>query len=123
MRVLVVDDDLAILAALEELLMLEGHLVATAHNGAVALARVEEQPPDLILLDLFMPIMDGVAFAQAYHSRPGAHAPLIILTAAPPRKVPQEAMAADTLIEKPFDLYELLEVLQRYAATKQTAPV
>jgi CheY-like chemotaxis protein len=120
-QILLVDDDRAFLETMREALEFEGHEVSTATDGVQALALVQAQPPDLILLDLFMPKMDGVAFTRAYQELPGAHAPIVVLTAASPREIPQDGLGAETLIHKPFDLDALLLVLQQYATSKRAA--
>lgn len=58
-KLLIVDDEVAILEALTDILSVEGYEVATAANGAEGLKRAGEERPDLILLDLMMPVMDG----------------------------------------------------------------
>ncbi len=63
--VLVVDDDPDILDAICDILETEGYRVARARHGLEALDRVELERPAVILLDLMMPVMDGVAFAEA----------------------------------------------------------
>jgi CheY-like chemotaxis protein len=106
--VLVVDDDPDILEALCEILAMEGYRVAQARHGAEALARVAAERPDLILLDLMMPVMDGAAFAEALRARhPGAGIPVLVISAdaSPERAVGLEASA---FLAKPFDLEALL---------------
>jgi type IV pilus assembly protein PilB len=63
-RVLVVDDDAALLEVLEDALRLEGYEVITAHNGQEALARVQRDRPDLVLTDHQMPVLDGLEFLK-----------------------------------------------------------
>ena len=72
--ILVVDDDEAILSAVESTLADEGYPVVTAPDGAAALDVVERQQPTAILLDMKMPVMDGWAFARAYRQQPGPRA-------------------------------------------------
>jgi signal transduction histidine kinase/CheY-like chemotaxis protein len=82
-RVLVVEDDDAMRTMLRRLLVGEGCLVAESENGKVALERVSEFHPDLVLLDLMMPVMDGFEFIEALRSRPdAADIPVIVVTAA-----------------------------------------
>jgi len=81
-RVLIVEDDAATRALLRDLLAKEGCAVDEAEDGLAALARVEAEPPDLILLDLMMPRMDGFQFVEAMRAKPGAPAvPIVVLTA------------------------------------------
>lgn len=79
---LVVEDDEATRALLVRMLEQEGWRVREADNGRVALAQVTEEQPQLILLDLMMPEMDGFEFVQELHKRPGAHSiPVVVITA------------------------------------------
>jgi CheY-like chemotaxis protein len=77
-RVLVVDDDAGNRGLLADVLADDGHEVAQAADGAAALALLPDWQPDVILLDLLMPEMDGWDFLAAYQHR----APVILLTAA-----------------------------------------
>ncbi len=80
--VLVVDDDPGARDRLRTVLHREGWTVAEAANGEEALAIVAHRPPQLILLDLMMPVMDGFAFLHALRERPGcADIPVVVLTA------------------------------------------
>ena len=67
--ILVVDDEPAIRLLIETLMEGEGHTVRTAANGREALTKVEEDVPDLIVLDLMMPEMDGWHFLEELHNR------------------------------------------------------
>jgi len=106
--VLVVDDDPDILEAICEILGMEGYRVAQARHGAEALARVAAERPDVILLDLMMPVMDGVAFAEALRTRhPGCDIPVLVISAdANPERA--GGLQARAFLAKPFDLETLL---------------
>ena len=112
-RVLVVDDagirDLLDLALAEA-----GYAVALAADGAAALAMVDAVAPDVILLDMRMPVLDGWAFTEAYRRRPGRRVPIVVMTAV--RDAPEHAaqIAATGYLAKPFDLAELLACVARY---------
>ena len=114
-RVLVVDDDPDILDALSEILEVEGYEVQRARNGREALQRLEHAPPDLVLLDLMMPVMDGWEFARSLD--PGARPPIIVLSA--DRNVSAKAKEIGALgwLAKPFELSDLL------AAVRNVVPV
>lgn len=106
--VLVVDDDLDILEAICDILEVERYRVARARNGAEALQRVEEERPSVILLDLMMPVMDGVTFAHALHQRPAVRdIPILVISA---DGNPQRAatIGARGYLAKPFDIDALL---------------
>ncbi|MDO8690716.1 MAG: ATP-binding protein [Dehalococcoidia bacterium] len=114
-RILVVDDDEAIVRLMRLTLSEEGYEVMDATHGAMALELVQHWKPDLILLDLRMPIMDGREFARAYRQTPGAHAPIILVTAAQDASRPAGEAEADAYLEKPFDLDRLLEMVDIYS--------
>jgi CheY-like chemotaxis protein len=99
--VLVVDDDQDIRDLLSDALIAEGYSVVTARHGAEALERLRPAGPALILLDLMMPVMDGLAFLAAKNADPVARdIPVIAMTAATRSHVE----GAVTLMRKPFDL-------------------
>lgn len=112
--VLVVDDDPDILEALSEILEAEGFEIRRARNGKEALERLEPNPPQLILLDLMMPVMDGWEFAQKMKQRPSvAGIPIIVLSA--DRNVGNKAAEIGAVghLAKPFELNDLLEMVRR----------
>jgi CheY-like chemotaxis protein len=87
----------------------------TASQGALALDLIRTRPPDLILLDMRMPDMDGGAFAEAYRQLPGRRAPLIVLTAARDAAERAAQLEADAFLPKPFDIEALLDLVGRLA--------
>jgi CheY-like chemotaxis protein len=106
--VLVVDDDPDILDAICDILDAEGYRVSRARHGQEALEQVEQELPDVILLDLMMPVMDGVAFSQALRKRPlGSDVPIVVISA---DGNPQRATAVGAVgyLAKPFDIDALL---------------
>ena len=110
---LVVEDDEEIRDFLALLLETEGYAVRTARNGAEALEVVRDDSPQLILLDMRMPVMDGWTFARAYRSGPGPHAPILVMTAARDAAQRAHEIDADAYIAKPFDLNQLLGLVCR----------
>lgn len=114
--ILVVEDDEAILRSVEEILADEGYVVAAASHGKEALELIARTPPRLILLDMKMPVMDGWAFAAAYHESPGPHAPILVLTAARDSATRAAEIAAAGYVAKPFDLEKLLDLVRHYAS-------
>jgi two-component system, chemotaxis family, chemotaxis protein CheY len=111
--VLVVDDDPDILDALSEILEGEGFVVRRAKNGKEALERLVPEPPQLVLLDLMMPVMDGWEFAQRMRLVPGARGvPIIVLSA--DRNVGTKAreLGAAGHLAKPFELNDLLNLVR-----------
>jgi CheY-like chemotaxis protein len=105
--VLVVDDDPDILEAICDILEVEAYRVVKARNGLEALQRVDAERPDAILLDLMMPVMDGVAFAHALQTRPERDVPIVVISA---DGNPQRAasVGARAFLAKPFDIDTLL---------------
>jgi CheY-like chemotaxis protein len=116
-RVLVVDDDPDILEFVSMALEDEGYNVVSAPHGAAALERLEAAPPDVILLDMRMPVMDGWEFARAYRQRPGPHAPIIVLTAAHDAAERASQIQAEAFLGKPFEIDDLLNSVERFART------
>jgi CheY-like chemotaxis protein len=110
--VLIVDDDARIRAVLEQALRDEGYTTVAAADGREALARVQQEPPALILLDMMMPRMDGPEFARQL-DRQGLRGtiPIVVLSAADRPGHLAAQMGATACLEKPFDLTALLDVV------------
>jgi two-component system response regulator MprA len=107
--VLVVDDDPPIRRMLERTFAAEGYSVETAADGGTALAAVERSAPDLVVLDVAMPGLDGLAVCRRLR-RAGLGLPILLLTArdaVPDRVVGLDAGADDYMV-KPFAAEELL---------------
>jgi CheY-like chemotaxis protein len=111
--ILVVDDDDAIRDLMEMVLGDEGYEVVSVGSGPEALDRIHERRPELILLDMRMPGMNGWEFAEAYRRLPGPHAPIVVVTAG--RNPDQKARDVDAVayLAKPFDLDELGSLVGR----------
>jgi CheY-like chemotaxis protein len=106
--VLLVDDEPQVRATIGEALTLEGYEVTEASNGAEALALLRTARPDVIVLDLWMPIMDGWEFRKAQvQSHPGI--PLVVLSALDLTHERLAELRAEALLGKPFDLDQLYE--------------
>jgi CheY-like chemotaxis protein len=115
--VLVVDDESEIREALTEALEQEGYRVRIARNGEEALAQAHELPPDLILLDLMMPVMSGWQFLEARaHDAQLARIPVIVATAST-GDLPQGAAA---YLQKPFGLERLRITVGRHCDVDHT---
>lgn len=115
MKVLVVDDDETISEFVEWVLVEEGHEVAKAANGALALAALERMQPDVILLDMRMPVMDGWEFARAYRQDGYAQVPIVVMTAAQDAAKRAGEIGANAYLAKPFDLDDLIATVTRVA--------
>jgi len=110
-RILVVDDDEIILAAVSGILLQEGFNVETATNGSEALDCVERIHPDVVLLDMRMPILDGWAFARALHER-DIELRIVVMTAAQDARRWAEEIGAQAYLAKPFDLEDLIAIVE-----------
>lgn len=106
-RVLVVDDDSALLRVIGFVLESDGFEVQTAENGATALEMVREEQPDVIILDLMMPVMDGRTFASKAREA-GIGTPILVLSAFGAARAGAE-MPVEDYLDKPFDPDELVE--------------
>jgi CheY-like chemotaxis protein len=111
-RILIVDDDESIRQIVRLCLADEGFLVHEAPNGQVALEALAEFQPDLILLDLRMPVMDGWEFAQRYAQLPGEHVPIIAFVAALNAEQECAMLTTAGIVTKPFDLDDLLTAVR-----------
>ncbi len=115
--VLVVDDEQEILDVAALVLEDEGYAVKTASNGQKALGVIAEQVPDLILLDMRMPVLDGWGFVREYRSRYDHSVPIVVITAAASAAKRAEEIGAVGYLEKPFDIDALVGVVRRSFAT------
>lgn len=106
--ILVVDDQASVRLMLQEYLREHGFRIETAADGRQALCAARHTPPDLILLDVMMPELDGYGFLR--HYRREQHTPVILLTAKVEEsdKVTGLDLGADDYVTKPFGLRELL---------------
>ncbi|MBI3968253.1 MAG: response regulator transcription factor [Chloroflexi bacterium] len=119
-RVLVVDDDPTILMFVGSNLRASGYRVVTVSDGPEALAAADEQTPDLVILDLGLPSLDGLEVVRQL--RRSFSGPIIVLTArgAEPDKVKALDLGADDYLTKPFGMNELLARVR--AALRRATP-
>jgi CheY-like chemotaxis protein len=124
-RALVVDDEPAIRDILSDALESEGYSVEQAENGAAALARVRDRRPDVIVLDLMMPVMDGATFVQTCHAEAVCRdVPIVVLSAAhglSNRAGDLQPLGVRACLAKPFDLDTLLAIIERYTPPGRAA--
>jgi CheY-like chemotaxis protein len=114
-RILLIEDDAAVREMIALALTNEGYAVQSAADGAAALALIEHSPPDVILLDMKMPVMDGWAFAAQYEQQLAARVPIIVLTAAQDAGRRATEIGAVDYLAKPFNLEALLNVIAEHA--------
>jgi len=108
--ILVVDDDKEVVGTVERSLSRQGHRVAAAYNGLQALESVQQQRPDLMVLDIIMPQMDGIEVCRRLRADPATvSVPILILTAKGRIEDKVEGFEAgcDDYLPKPFALKEL----------------
>ena len=124
-RVLLVDDEISIQRSLSSLLRSHGYAVEVAGTGELALQAITAHPPDLVLLDLGLPLLDGTEVCRSVRDR--LSAPIIVLTArnTDTDKVLLLDLGADDYVTKPFSPAELLArvrvALRRVARVDETA--
>jgi DNA-binding response OmpR family regulator len=115
-KVLIVDDEPNIVTALEFLLRRSGYDVQLATNGAEALQQVDAYRPDLVLLDVMMPVKSGYEVCQTLRERPDlAHVKIVMLSAKGSEAEINKGLSlgADLYITKPFSTQELVATIDR----------
>jgi CheY-like chemotaxis protein len=111
--VLVIDDEWAIAEVLEALLTDEGYRVIVAQDGRHGLERAAEGPPDVILLDFMMPVMDGPATLAALRADPEtALVPVILMSSLPEATVAERIRGYVTFLRKPFRIMTVLDAVE-----------
>jgi len=116
-QVLVVDDDPLVVKVLQDPLKRAGYDVEVASHGLEALQKVKEKRPDLIILDILMPLMDGFKVARFLKfDKRFKDIPIIVLTsrATEGERKMGEKVGANEFLYKPFRLPHVLDVVQRY---------
>lgn len=120
-RILIADDDPALISILTHLLESENYEVISASDGVAALEAARRTMPDLVILDLMMPRLDGFGvLMKLYGDEPRLRAPAIMLTAQSGRDYRDVAasLGAITFVEKPFDNERLLDIVRKTLAIK-----
>jgi len=120
-RILVIEDERDIADFIRRGLVLKGYEVDVAHSGEEGLSLAREQPPDLVILDLMLPGIDGIEVCQRFRAAGGV--PIIMLTArdSVADKIEGLDAGADDYVTKPFSFEELLA--RARAALRRKAPV
>lgn len=116
-RVLIVDDEANIVISLEFLMEQAGYVVAIARNGDEALDKIESFRPDLVLLDVMLPGVNGFDILQRVRQQPEHRSMAIIMLTAKGREVEVTkglALGANAYITKPFSTRDLLAEVRRY---------
>ena len=111
-RILLVEDDALIRTDVAGALRDEGYVVDEAKNGAEGLERMRSARPDLVLLDLMAPVMNGWEFRTAQLAEPKLkRVPVVLISGIPELKDAQEELHAWGSVEKPFRIDELLSIV------------
>jgi CheY-like chemotaxis protein len=109
--VLVIEDDVAIREMLRDTLELEGYHVVCARNGVEGLHAATRIRCDVIVVDMYMPLMDGRTFLSTYQRKPIAHAPVIVTSA---QRIDLSTLTGVAgFIRKPFDIVNLLDTVEQ----------
>jgi chemosensory pili system protein ChpA (sensor histidine kinase/response regulator) len=124
--VMVVDDAASMRSAIVRVLRHEGYDTVTAGNGREALTALEMHTPDLILLDVLMPELDGLALLEVLHTHPRWKSlPVVMLTAVSDTHVIRRAEqlgAKAYLVKAAFSVGQVLELVKRYVPTVPPSP-
>ena len=122
-KILIVDDEPDVLSFLERILRAEDFEVFSAYDGIGALDMVSTEQPDIILLDIMMPMMSGYEVCEQVKSNPQTkHIPVICISSAhtPDARSHSMRVGAVDLITKPFLPAELLAQIRRYLPRKES---
>jgi two-component system response regulator MprA len=111
--ILVVDDEPAIRTMVAEVLAMEGYPVLTAADGNEALQVIERGVPALLILDLWMPRLNGLALAHTLEER-GIDIPIVVMTASNAADPWARSIGAKCYLQKPFDLSDLLAAIEEH---------
>lgn len=117
-RILAVDDLPDNLFLLQTVLEAEGYIVDVALDGSTALAKIQTNPPDLVLLDMMMPDMNGYDVLQQIRQHQQLAAiPVLLITAHDQANLPQKLTTTfDDFVYKPIDFDELLVKIKKFCA-------
>ena len=119
-RVLVVEDDATIRAIIGDVLQERGFEVAPAANGSEALQQLDIARPDVVVLDLLMPVMHGWAFMESYLEKTGGQlVPIVVVSVNPALPRSFNRLGVREIVAKPFDVELLAQAVERAASTGQ----
>lgn len=122
-RVLVADDEPLTADMLAMILAFHGYEVICANDGAEALRQVREQRPDIVLLDVIMPELEGVDVARALRSDPELQGvPILLFSSADEHEVDWRDAGANAFLRKPLDIRSLPQLVESYAPPDDDTP-
>jgi DNA-binding response OmpR family regulator len=119
-KILIVDDEPNIVISLEFLMQQSGYEVAIARNGEEALEKIASFEPDLVLLDIMLPLLNGFEVCQRMRENPQWNRTKVIMLSAKGREIDVSkgiALGADAYVTKPFSTKDLISQVQRLLAT------
>jgi putative two-component system response regulator len=118
--ILVVDDDPQVRGLLQRLLTHHGHAVVTAEDGDTAAGLIEDHHPDLIVMDIGLPDIDGVTLCRHLKETGAARAlPVVLMSASTDFALPWQTSGADAFVRKPFNRDELLTWVRSLVLVKK----
>ena len=123
-KILIVDDDPGIRLLLSKFLQKEGFNVIVAEDGLIGVEQAKKQQPDIILMDVVMPHMDGLTAARLIKFyKPLGDVPIVFLTAKDAEKEIELAqeVKAEVYITKPFDVRQVIQVIHEILESKKTS--
>ncbi len=109
--VLIVEDEFAVAEALAEFLTDAGYKAVTAYDGEQGLARLSESRPDLVILDLMLPVLDGLGMLERMRAESALRGIPVLIMSASHR--PDESVSFSDFISKPFNIDTLLAKVAR----------
>ena len=120
---LIVDDDLDVVWVLEQIMQLDGHVVRVAHDGEEGLRSLNERTPDLVILDVEMPVLDGpgMAYQMFVHNCGLENIPILLLSGVYDFDAVARRVGTPYAMQKPFDPTALLQLVSR-ALTERALP-
>ena len=117
-KVLVVDDDPDLVAVCSLVLEYEGYDIEVARNGVEAIAALNAGGTDVVLMDVMMPVLDGITVCKMAKRDPHTRdVPVIIMTASETLSEQAKSASADAVISKPFDIDYLVSTVNHFAAS------
>lgn len=125
-RILIVEDEESILLSLDFLMRKEGLVVATARDGNAALQHLAGDAPDLILLDVMLPLVDGFELCRLIRGNPALRHTKILLLTARGRETEISrglGLGADAYVTKPFSTRDLMSTVRRLLGDGDGQPI
>jgi two-component system chemotaxis response regulator CheY len=116
--VLVVEDDASIREVIADVLEDKGFRVVPAINGSDALRQLDRERPDVMVLDLLMPVMHGWAFMESYLEKTGGSLiPIVVVSVNPALPRSYNRLGVAEVVSKPFDVDHLLQAVEQASST------